>query len=249
MDAPLDAESLRDTLNRVIAYRDLQRGVRASAKHNLFWGGLFFVVWYLNFGGRINPQNIFSVTMLGIAVLELGVGLLKYLAPSAECLLLDAAVFFAFTGLNLFRAAVIWNAGRQPDVVAIGLGLYMGYNGVVCVQGYGRLRRAFAQRPSGQHIAYVNALLREIRAADPEVEPDAVRFGGLRGKLIGDMLVVADPAGGAFVADRDAVELRRATGPDGEPVGGLRLYGQPQPEFPLDDGTWRNYARWKGVPA
>lgn len=244
----LDADSLRDTLNRVIAYRDLQRGVRASARHNLFWGGLFLVFWWLQFNGRVNPQNIFSITILALAALELGVGLLKYVRPSAECLLLDAVVFFGFAASNLFRALLIWNAVQRPDILSIGFGLYMGYHGIGYVQAYGRLRRAFADRPSGEHIAYVEALLREIRAGDPAAEPDAVRFGGLRGKLIGDLLVVADPAGGAFVADRGAVELRRETDADGGAVGLLRLYGQPQSEFPLDDATWTNYARWKGVP-
>lgn len=249
MAADLDPDSLRDTLNRVIAYRDLQRHVRSTAKNNFFWGAVLFVLWYAS-GRRLGPNDIVGYVQFGLAALEVLTGLLKLVRPSAECLLLDALIFFALAGSWLFRAVVLQMNGIT-DIFGFAVGAYMGYTAVGFVSAYSQLLKRFPERPTGQHVAYVNELLREIRTGDPDNDPSALEFGrGLSGKLLGELLIGADAGGGAFVVPREGVELQRVTpgpGDDRPPGGRLRVYGTEVASFPLTDATWRNYAKWKGV--
>jgi hypothetical protein len=245
-----EAEQKRNILRRVAAYRDLCNRVRRSSTTSIVFGGIMLAFWYGVLPEAMKFQ-IFGLIYLGLAMLEFGTGLLNRFFPSAEGVLLEGVVLFAFGGWNLGREILIWQGilpGRFSAVFAAfgGWWLFQGLN--VCRSYFG-LRRLFALRPSSEHIRWFEQLVREIRTADPKTDPQALMLPSepyLSAKLLGDTAIFLFPDGQVEVLARSDVRLDiEPTENPERPRGVLMLGGYVLRPFPLSRANWENYQRWK----
>jgi hypothetical protein len=255
MDETLDPRDARAVLRNVGAYRQLRRHVRQKANWSLVFGAIMFAVWWMAFGQRGGKFNDpFSLIYLGLAVIEFGSGVVNKLFPSAEGVLIDGLVLFGFGAANLTRAALIYlNNKGQIDYFYVVLGAYWVFSGFTVIRSYAGLRRAFAIRPTAEHIRWFEGLMRDVRTADPEGDSTALDLPtrpAVRGKLLGDTgFFLQAGSDELIIAGRDEVEIERVPpkSPDQDPVGYLVVHGHDFGGFPLDPDNWRNYAAWKGL--
>jgi hypothetical protein len=248
-----DDVAMRTQLQKVAAYRELCRGVRRSGRGNVLFAGLMLFVGYLIYedaGPRVLPQLI----LMGVLVTAvLAAGLYKWLSPSAEGVLLDSVVILVFAGYNLVRQFVQFQAGFRIDPVIILLGLLMLSTAVERFAAYRRLRREFAERPSAEHIAWFDDLVREIRAADPQADELALDLPTgphWKAKLLGTTAFFVGLRDGAvWIAGPDDFEILREKTDrgTGRRRAVLRVHDLPYPEFEVADATWANYAKWRAA--
>jgi hypothetical protein len=249
----LDAEEKRVALRRVAAYRALCDRVRRSALGTLFSGGLMFAIWYFVVYPAGQGWSPFGLVFFGLAVLELFVGLLNRVFPSAEGVLLEALLLLAFGGWNLGRQIHVWQGGgrAQPPLLVIGAISFL--QGVSRVRDYFNLRREFAERPSAEHIRWFDGLAREVRDADPQADPMALSLATephLTAKLLGDTAFFSDRAGEVIIVAQEEVVLEmEIPDPERPPVGFLTISGVTFQPFTLTRANWENYCAWKGEPA
>jgi hypothetical protein len=252
MDDRPDGEELRHVLRNVAGYRALCAQVRRSSTGGLFFGGLMLFIWYAGFGQR-NDYGPFSLIYLGLAGLEFTVALWNRVSPSAEGILLDGVVLLVFGVATLTRHLLTWQgaiAGPKPIPIFSLLAVYWVYSGFSTVRSYFQIRRAFTHRPSAEHLRWFNDLLREVKAADPDADPDALDLPTkppLRGKLLGDTALFVSPGSDdpIIVARPDVVIDRLPPKEPGGPPGGRLFLGEEVGTFRLDPANWRNYAAWK----
>lgn len=244
---------MRMRLQQVAAYRELCRGVRRSGRGNIIFASFMLFLAYLvwDAGGARRAVPLTIVVFAALAAGELLVGLYKWLAPSAEGVLLDALVLLVFVGYFGFNEFNRFQAGNNPNPVAILLGLFMLSNAVERFRAYGQLRRLFAERPSAEHMAWFDDLVAEIRAADPqsdELALDLPTTPHWKAKLFGrTAFFVATRDGSVWVAGPDDFELLREKTDrgTGRRKALLRVHDTPYPEFEVTDATWANYQRWR----
>ena len=250
----LDAEEKRMTLRRVAAYRALCDRVRRSALGTLFFGGLMFAFWYFAIPDGLK-WSLFGKVYLGLALLELSVGALNRLFPSAEGVLLEGLVLVVFGGWNLAREAMVWQ-GVIPGQVSplfVVFGAYWILQGLNQARTYLTLRKEFAERPSADHIRWFDGLAREVRDADPKADPMALALPTqpfLTAKLLGDTAFFTDGAAEVIIVAREDVTLEMdIPDPERPPVGHLTISGVAFSPFALTRANWENYCAWKGEPA
>ena len=245
MDDWLPGEQKRAVLRNVAAYRELCERVRRGATSGLIFGVIMLALWYFMFGQR-NDYRVLSLIYLGLGGLEFTVALWNKLRPSAEGVLMEGLVLMAFGVASLARQLLL--GVLSPFIL---LGLYWLWAGFSHVQNYAQLRRAFAQRPTADHLRWFDELLREVRRANPAEDSTALDLPSrppVRGKLLGDTAVFLQAGSDdVVIAARDDVEIERepAKGQDRDPVGYLLIEGADFGGFPLDPDNWRNYAAWK----
>ncbi len=248
MAEPLDVDEMRQTLARVSTYRRVTDAVHASSGRTIL-GGLF----YLGLGYVLyNTQGGFTPIIVGFLALgvgELVVGLWKRIAPSPECILMDAILEFGFVVYLAFRVtngfAII---PKRADPFFVIIGLWALFNGYQHLQSYFRLRKVLVERPTSEHLAYVDDLSDEIAAGDPHTDPAVIELPTkprLKGKLLGDVAFFYDyRSKELFLCARDEMRIDRRSSSD-EPQGVLTILQQQFPPFPLDSATWNNYVAWK----
>jgi hypothetical protein len=249
MAEKLDVEEMRETFQRVAAYRAVCQAVRAGAGRTIF-NGLFFIgitaaFYYL--AGVVQP--IFLVYG-AIGVGELLVGLWKRFFPSAEGVLADAVLQFGFAAAIGGRQGLAILNNFPPSWFMLVLGVIVFLDAIRTFQSYLSLRRVFPVRPSTAHLAYVDDLVAEIRASEPESDPQALdlpTFPHMKAKLLGDLAILVEGRSGkAIAAAREDVEIEREEGRGGRlPTAFLTVEGQEFPEFGLSAANWKNYAAWK----
>jgi hypothetical protein len=250
MAEPLDIDEMRRTLARVSIYRRVCDQVRASAGHTLFNGVFFLGIAYLNYNliGKFHPMLLGPI-LIGTG--EILVGLWKRVRPSPECVLLDALLQTAFVLSIVIREYLFIQQGfkRQPSTLSVVIGLWVAYDAYNTFQYYFQLRRLFVERPTGDHIAYVDDLRADVAEGVPESDPSAVDLPTkprLKGKLLGDVAFFLDlESGELFLCARDEMEIAREVRGGGDPNGVLTILREEYPPFPLDPATWANYAKWK----
>lgn len=251
-DDPRDAgERRRAVLRNVAAYQDLCQKVARGGTQSLIFGMVMLGVGYLTFDPR-NPFAPFTLIYLCLGALELSVGLLNKFRPSAEGVLLDGLVLFAFGASHLARQLLVWQGVMRGMIspISVAFGLFWVYQGYQHVLGYAALRRAFADRPTGAHLRWFNELLHDIRTADPESDPQSLDLPTrprLKAKLLGDTAVFVLPDGEILVAAREHVEILREPAEESDrlPTGYLTVEGLDFGKFKLHDENWKNYAAWK----
>lgn len=250
-DRPIDPEEARYILRRVAAYRSLCESVRKGSTGALVLGGIMLAVWWFLLGAV--QFEWYGIVYLVLASLEFGSGLLNRLFPSAEGVLLGAVVLLAFGLWNVVRYVLAWQKiilvpGGNEIIFAV-LGAMWTLQGFRQVQNYLRIRREFAERPTGAQIRWFNDLLREIKFADPKVDAQAVFFDtrpSMTGKLLGDTAFFVEPGDQTIIVSRREVRLEREDrGPDRPPRGHLTISGIDFAPFPLGTRTWENYVAWK----
>ena len=254
-DEPIDPEETRYVLRRVAAYREVCERVRRGSTSALVFGGIMLAIWYFALPEKLQFEW-FGLVYLSLACLEFGSGVLNRLFPSAEGVLLAALVLMCFGGWTIARELLIW----QKLVVFPGARfippLFMGLLGALWLfqcyrqaQGYLKLRRQFADRPTAAQIRWFNDLLREIKYSDPNTDPQAVFFDmrpGLAGKLLGDTAFFVERGDATIIVARRDVMLEREDLGDDRPARGyLSIRGAEFPPFPLGTKTWDNFVQWK----
>lgn len=247
----LDPNEMRQTLRQVAAYREVCNAVRRKSTGALFFGGIMLAVWYLAIPDFLKFKP-FGLVYLILAMLELCVGLLNRIWPTAEGILLDGLVLFAFGLWNVARQVLVWQnlvPGQVNPVLAV-FGLYWLFQGVQTIRSYFALRRAMPMTPTTEHLRWFDGLVRELRDADPREDATSVAFPTepfLTGKLLGDTAFFLDPSGSVLITTRSDVHLERVESedPDRPPRGYLSVEGLQFPPFKLSDANWNNYVAWK----
>ncbi|HEX4609960.1 MAG TPA: hypothetical protein VH092_17330 [Urbifossiella sp.] len=241
-----DDAVMRHELQRVAAYRELCAGVRRGGRHNAVFAGLMLALagFVAENGG--GPQ-MYLYTLLALA--ELLIGLYKWLAPSAEGVLLDGGVFLLFAGWNFASQALGLGAGRQAQSWGIFLGLFLLWGAVGRFRAYGQLRRMFADRPTRDQLVWFDDLAAEIRRSDPDTDPSALDLPTRprwKAKLLGSTaFLVAARGESAVVAGPWDIDLSPAARPGRRgPRVVLRIYGREFPAFEIDPASYENYRNW-----
>lgn len=251
MAEPLDVDEMRQTLARVSVYRKVCDTVRGGAGHTIFNGVFFLGIAALYY----NLFNGFHPLLLGpliIGCCEVLVGIWKRLRPSPECVLLDAILQAGFVASIVIRE-VLWLQqfpGRKPSTFTIVFGLWWAYDAVNTFRYYLALRKAFVERPTAEHLDYVDDLTAEIAHGDAHTDPTVIDLPTkphLKAKLLGDVAFFYDfRERELFLCGRDEVALARHVR-DGEPEATLTILQHRYPPFALDATSWNNYAAWKAA--
>lgn len=245
-----DDPEMRFRLQQIVAYRQLCQSIRGTGRGNVFFAAVMGFLAYLAYEGGAPDWLVFLYG--GLALAELGVGLFKWVAPSAEGILFDALLLLLFAGFKLGIEALVLLNGQQPRVISILIGVWLLSGAVSRFKNYADLRRAFADRPTRDQLAWFDDLVREIRAADPETDDlalDLPTHPHWKAKLLGTTaffvarrgpaVVVAGPGDFAILPE----EADRRTG---RPRALLLLHAQAFPAFEIGDATWDNYRKWAG---
>lgn len=245
-------EETRLVMRQVSVYRKVCEQVRRRGSQSLVYGGLMFGYWYFFYmqGPLADPWGVFGLIALGLAVMELGVGLLQRLFPSAEGILLDGIVLLAFAASNGVRAFILWQATNRVDWVFVAFSLFWTFQATVLLRNYARLLRALPNRPTRAQLRWFAGLLADLRDADPKADPRAVTIPTdpfLTGLLLGDTAFFLDQAGEVLIAARNRVTLEAEDSPhpDRPPRGYLTIEGAHFPPFKLSRANWENYVAWK----
>lgn len=248
----MTGDELKTTFHRVTAYRHVCEAVRQSANHTLVSGVFFLIIagFYSQMLGLTHP--IFLV-MAFLAVAEIGIGIWKKVAPSVECVLLDAITNALFGLSVLVRQALTFQKILPGEVhpFSLFIGCWALYDAYRCFNNFLALRRIFVERPTAAQMRYVKEMVRDIRDANPADDETALDLASdppVQAQLAGEYAFVLDgDSGDAVVIDRDDLTLVREPGKNpGQYYGHLTLARQRFQPFPLDESNWRNYCRWKG---
>lgn len=246
-----DDFEMRMRLQQVAAYRDLCRHVRRSGRENIVFASLMLFLAYVSFQRGAMPLLLTIYILLAAG--ELFVGLFKWLAPSAEGVLLDGIVLLVFAVYNFGMEYLRIQNGFRPNPIVIVFGLLMLSGAIGRFKNYRVLRLLFAERPTAEHLAWFDDLVREIKSADPqsdELALDLPTKPHWKAKLLGAMAIFAATRGnGILIAGTDDFEIRR------EPVDHgtgrrraiIRLFDQTYPDFDITDAAWANYQNWRAA--
>jgi hypothetical protein len=241
---------MRWRLQQVAAYRDLCRRVRRSGRENIVFAAIMVVLAYLTWNGANPLITVFYCILIGA---ELAVGLFKWMFPSAEGHLLDALVLLIFAALNIGFQFIVPQPRGGPQLVIILFGLLLLGQSINLFKYYGHVRRLFAERPSAEHIAWFNDLVKEIKSADPQLDELALDLPTTphwKAKLLGSTaFFVAAQGDMALICGPDEFEIRRERVDHG--IGRrkaiLTVYDVPYPEFQIGDVSWSNYQKWRAA--
>ena len=250
MAAGLGIEEQREILQRITSYRQVCDGVRNSSNSSLIFGLIMAGLWYMSFGQR-NDFGMFSIIYLGLASLELGVGLVNRLFPSAEGVLLDGFVLLAFGGANAARCLIIWQAGFSPPIISLVLGAYWIWTGAGHIRSYFQLLKVFSPRPTSEHMRWYGGLLSDIRRANPQEDPNALDLPTdppLRALMLGGIAMFVEVGSQEILLiEREEVNMipQELETSSGKRLATLQLGGLRLDSFTLDPDNWRNYSAWK----
>ena len=242
-----DDFEMRMRLQQVAAYRELCRGVRRSGRDNVAFAGLMAFLAYMVWKGGANP---FVLAFYGLLIgSELAVGLFKWVFPSAEGHLFDGLVLLLFAAVNLGFQFVAFQRGVPPNPIVILIGLLILGQAFNRFRFYGQLRRMFAERPSAEHLAWFDDLVREINSADPQSDELTLDLQPIwKAKLLGSTAFFVSTSGNdVLVAGADEFEILRekVDRGTGRRRGILRIQDLSYPEIEITDATWANYQRWR----
>lgn len=246
-----DPNETRAVLRQVAAYRRVCEQVRRKGTGSLVFGCIMLAIWWMIDGQHPNKRfELFSLLYLGIALLEVGVGLFNRFYPTAEGVLLDAVVLLGFAASNGVRAFLVWQATKTPDPVFTLFALFWVFQGVMLLRSYRGIVRGMKARPTRAQLRWFNDLLNDLRAADPKADRRAVAFPTepfVSGLLLGESAFFLDGTGEVWIVPREDVTLEAENSPDPDrpPRGYLEIGGSAFPPFALSRANWENYAAWK----
>jgi hypothetical protein len=245
-----DDSEMRMRLQHVAAYRELCRGVRRSGRDNIVFAALMAFLAYLS-GVWVFPfLLVFYCIIIGS---ELVVGLYKWAFPSAEGHLFDGLILLLFAAVNFGMQYLRFQRGFGLNPVIILICLLILSQAINRFRFYRELRRLFADRPSAEHMAWFDDLVREISAADPQSDELALDLPSQphwKAKLLGGTVFFVTAKGSqVLVCGPDDFELRREKIDHGtcRRRAILRIHGMPYPEFEIVDATWANYQKWRAA--
>jgi hypothetical protein len=235
---------------QVAAYREILNHIRKSANGTLVWGCIIGALWIMAFNQINLPFHklpLFMYFHLLLAVSELTVGLWKKIAPSPFTFLLDALLLVGFAAVNGWRAYLQFKVNGSPNLFTAGICIYMCYLAYQQFQAWIQINRALIYRPTRTQLAQFNSLVKDVRKADPEADPNALDLRtrpGWRALLLGDIAFFVASTGTVVVAHKDEVDLE-STRSDDSKHAMLWLPGGQFGPFPLDPRNAANYLNWK----
>ena len=244
-------EETRQVMRQVARYRAVCESVRRKATGSLVFGCVMLGIWWFLDGQHPGRRfELFSLLYLGIAVLEIGVGLLNRFFPTAEGILLDGVILLAFAASNGVRAYLFWRMTGRVEWVFVVFGGFWALQAVNILRSYTAVVRGMRARPTRDQLRWFDGLLADLRAADPKADPRAVAIPTdpfLTGLLLGDTAFFLDPAGEVLIVGRPEVTLEAENSPDPDrpPRGYLTIEGVEFPPFKLSRANWENYVAWK----
>lgn len=246
-------EETRMVMRKVAAYRKVCDHVRRRGSGALVFGFIMLGLWYfayVHMNGGKPDWGLFSLIHLGLAVLEIGVGLLKRFFPTAEGVLLDGIVLVGFAASNGIRAFLLWQVTKRVDWVLVVFAAFWLFQGMNVLRSYAQLIRGLPSRPTREQLRWFNGLLADLRDADPKADQRAMAIPTdpfLTGLLLGDNAFFLDPADNVIItARRDVIlEAEDSPDPDRPPRGYLTIDGADYPPFKLSRANWENYVAWK----
>jgi hypothetical protein len=246
-------EAAHEILRNVAAYRVLCQEVRSQTAWGLGFGAFMLLLWYFAFGQR-QDYGTFSLIYLALAGLEFTVAFWNRIRPSAEGILLNGFVLIAFGIATILRQYLLMKGilpGRPTGFMAL-FGIYWIWQGVGHIRNYFQLIKIFTHRPTAEHLRWFEDLLREVRAADPDTDANALDLPSdppIRAKLLGDTIIMLPgTTDHPYIAPRNEIFMTVEPGSqlDERPIGYLRIEGiDTIGPFVVDRINWNNYANWK----
>jgi hypothetical protein len=244
---------------QVAAYRAIIRQIARSANGTLVWGGIMLGLWFMIYANNGQPKwdkmPVNGYIHLAIGVGELLVGLWKKFAPSPIAFLMDAFVLLGFAAANGWRAGVIYNQTGRVDFISVAFGVYMLWIAYQQFQNWVAINRALIYRPNREQLARFDELVRDVRRADPEANPNALDLPtrpGWRALLLGDIAFFVASTEDVVVCHRNEVEIEveeqgESASNDRGRHAMLYLPAGTFGPFPLDAHNARNYLNWKSA--
>jgi hypothetical protein len=177
-----------DRLQKIADYRTTCRSLKRKGRSAIFLGGFFLYLGVQFFDG-----GFLGFLYLGVAAVELLIGLRNCFQPSALGLVLDGGMLILLSVWNLAMYVLcgpFFGVGPGP-VVDIGIAIA----GVRRIAGYARARAVFADPPTPDQLRWFDDLAAEIQGAKPAETPDLIEFqaaGRWRGMRLGEIIVFVD---------------------------------------------------------
>ena len=161
-------EETRQVMRKVAAYRKVCAHVRRRGGGSLVFGCVMLGIWYFLDGQHPGKRfELFSLLYLGLAVVEIGAGLMQRFFPSAEGVLLDGVVLLGFAASNGVRAFLLWQATGKVDWVFVVFAGMWTLQAVNILRSYAALVRGMPARPTREQLRWFNGRLADLRDADP----------------------------------------------------------------------------------
>jgi hypothetical protein len=234
-----------DRLQKIADYRTAYRFLRTSGKHSMIFGAILLALILQDFGGQ--PGDALLATICAVEVL---IGAWNRFNPSPVGMILDGCWIGLLGVVSIYRFAVMLPVVGRLAWISFAFGVSLLLAAAMRFAWYGRAKRAFADPPTEDQIAWLDELVKEILAADPATDPQAVAFSmgaTFKGKLLGDTAVfVMGKDVDLFVAARDDVEFE-VTGKlfGRKPQAMIRIGRRKFPGATLSEAAVANYRRWK----
>lgn len=259
MSDRVDSSEMLMGFRQVAAYRQIIKQISQSANSTLIWGGIMLGFWFMIYTRKgvpnWNTMPLYGYIHLALAVGELAVGLWKKLLPSPFAFLMDAVILLGFAGANGWRAFNQYQQNGNVDTISIAFCAYMLYLAYREFQAWMTINRLLIYRPTRAQLAQFDSLVRDVRKANPETEPNALDLRtrpGWRALLLGEIAFFVASTGDVVVTHRDEVEIDsddddERHDPDKPKRSMLWLVGGQFGPFPLDVRSAANYAAWKAA--
>jgi hypothetical protein len=194
----LSIDEMQATLTRVKRYREVCEVVRRGAGNTMFNGAMFLGLTYLNYTLLGNKFHLILLPMAIFGVLELLVGLWSKVKPSPECVLFDGLLMLGYCLSIVAReyiSAQLRGGQIRFNPLTIVIIVWFGWSAISTIRSYFNLRSYFVERPTAEHLAYVDTLTDEILDANPASDSSAVEVPTnptIKLKLLGPMAFVLD---------------------------------------------------------
>jgi hypothetical protein len=174
-----------DRLQKIADYRTTCRSLKQKGRGAIYWAVLFLCLGVQFFDG-----GLLGFLYLGVAFIELLVGLRNCLQPSAFGLVLDGGMLIL---LSVWNLAMYVLCGPMV-AISFGPGFDVGIAiaGVRRIAGYARARAVFAEPPTPDQLRWFDDLAAEIQGAKAAETPDLVEFlavGRWKGMRLGEIIV------------------------------------------------------------
>jgi hypothetical protein len=258
IDPPADNDSYGKVIimKQVAAYRDLLRSISKSANGTLTWGVIMMALWLFIYARNGMPNwatlKIPAYIHLGIALIELGTGLWKKIAPSPWAILFDAGLMLGFAGMNGYYAYERYLRNGKIDTISIVFAVLMLVQAFQQFRSWRMIRRSLIVEPNREQLRWFDDLVREVKQADPESDETALLLKSRpvwKAKLLGNL--------GFFVSDREEVVVAHPAevdlpldgeGPDenGSHIALLDLPSGVYGPFKIDATNLKNFRAWNG---
>jgi hypothetical protein len=244
----LSIDEMQATLTRVQRYREVCEVVRKGAGNTLLNGALFLGLAYFQYT-LIGKFHIVLLPMVIFGALEILVGLWSKFKPSPECVLFDGLLMLGYCLSIVAREYIMaqMRGGQfKFNPITILIIVWFGWSAINTIRSYFQLRSYFVERPTSEHLEYVDSLKDELLTSEPSADKTAVDVPTrppVKLKLLGPVAFVLDEVTQEMiVVEKDELAI--------EKMGERAILTIRREQFPpceLGESSWRNYSNWKAT--